>query len=312
MQEKMDDARQHEIDTEERARLSERQHEIMQFRKMLAEHEREFETYRVRLREEQLAREKALQHELEEREALFAEREKKLIERQREFEHQLMRRQAEVEMLRGHLAEELSAREAKLQQSLLQLKHEKERYKDESRERIEQTSKDYVSEALNILDRKDKQFHNISKMWSCIGASALFAGLGFFAYVTIFSVLAIPQVITWEYIVFSVSKGLIAVVLLAALARYAFLFSSSYMREALKNADRRHAINFGKFYLESYGAAADWSQVKEVFEHWNITSTNAFSRPEEIQVDVTAIEKVASLLEKVGKSFPKAKSSDGI
>jgi hypothetical protein len=49
------------------------------------------------------------------------------------------------------------------------------------------------------------------------------------------------------------------------------------MREALKNADRRHAINFGKFYLESYGAAAEWSQVKEAFEHWNITGENAFS-----------------------------------
>src|SRR6185312_8644553 len=97
------------------------QREIMRYRKLIAEQEREFVAYRVKLREEQLAREKALQHELEEREALFAEREKKLIERQREFEHQLMKRQAEVESLRKHLAEELGAREAKLQQALLQL-----------------------------------------------------------------------------------------------------------------------------------------------------------------------------------------------
>ena len=306
----MDELRPNEIAAEERKHLLAQQREIMRYRKLIAEQEREFEAYRVKLREEQLAREKALQHELEEREALFAEREKKLIERQREFEHQLMKRQAEVESLRKHLAEELGAREAKLQQALLQLQQEKERYNEESRERIERTSKDYVSEALNILDSKEKQFHRISKIWSFIGASALIAGLGFFTYVTISSVLTTPQIITWEYIVFSVSKGLIAVALLVGLARYAFLFSSSYMREALKNGDRRHAINFGKFYLESYGTAADWSQVKEAFEHWNITSANAFSRPEEMKIDVTAIEKTVSLLEKVAKSLPRAKNID--
>lgn len=79
------------------------------------------------------------------------------------------------------------------------------------------------------------------------------------------------------------------------------------MREALKNADRRHAINFGKFYLESYGAAADWSQVKEAFEHWNITGSDAFSRKEEAQIDVSAIEKAATLLERLGRSLPKVK-----
>lgn len=76
------------------------------------------------------------------------------------------------------------------------------------------------------------------------------------------------------------------------------------MREALKNADRRHAINFGKFYLESYGAAADWTQIKEAFEHWNITGDNAFSKSEESKLDVTTLEKVATAIEKIVKSMP--------
>lgn len=222
-----------------------------------------------------------------------------------------MRRQAEVESLRAHLNVEVAHREAKLQHALLELQQEKERYNEESRKRIERTSKDYVSEALESLDRKEKQFHRISKIWSVIGAGALIAGLGFFAYLTLSSLLTLPTAVTWEFIAFSIVKGLIAVALLAALARYAFLFSNSYMREALKNADRRHAINFGKFYLESYGAAADWSQVKEAFEHWNITGSNAFSRPEEMQFEVASIEKAASLLERVSKSLPKPKGGDG-
>jgi hypothetical protein len=71
------------------------------------------------------------------------------------------------------------------------------------------------------------------------------------------------------------------------------------MREALKNADRRHAINFGKFYLESYGAAADWTQIKEAFEHWNIAGENAFSKPENGKLDITTLEKAASAFEKI-------------
>jgi hypothetical protein len=118
---------------------------------------------------------------------------------------------------------------------------------------------------------------------------------------------SMPSPVTWEFITFSIFKGLIAVGLFAALAKYSFLFSNSYMREALKNADRRHAINFGNFYLESYGAAAEWSQIKEAFEHWNIIGTNAFSKTDESAVDVTTLENFPALMEKIKKSLPTVK-----
>ena len=137
---------------------------------------------------------------------------------------------------------------------------------------------------------------------------SLAGGLGFFGYVTISNFASIPNPVSWEFITFSVFKGLIVVALFVALAKYAFLFSNSYMRESLKNADRRHAINFGNFYLESYGGAAEWAQIKEAFEHWNIIGTNAFSKIDESQLDVTALEKVANTIEKIRKSLPAPKS----
>jgi hypothetical protein len=89
------------------------------------------------------------------------------------------------------------------------------------------------------------------------------------------------------------------------------LFSNSYVKEALKNADRRHAINYGKFYLESYGAAADWSQIKEAFEHWNIDGSNATSKPDKNQkesiglnktkLESDALEKAVAAIEQLGK-----------
>lgn len=312
MQERMAEQEQFDkLAAEERKRLTEREREFLRFKNMLTERERELESAHAKLREEQLLREKELQQEFAAREALFAEREKKLLERQREFERQLMHRQAESESLRHHLAEEVATREAKLQQALIELQQEKERYNEESRKRIEQTSKGYVSEALDVLDRKERQYHRLSKVWAGVGAVSLIAGIVFFGFVTYASVITMPPSISWEFITFSIFKGLIAIALVAGLARYSFLFSNSYMREALKNADRTHAINFGKFYLQSYGAAADWSQVKEAFANWNTTGSNAFSPNAEATLDITAVEHAASLLERVAKSLPKLKASDG-
>jgi hypothetical protein len=309
MQERMEESRMQELenDEHERARLLVRERELQRYREVIERQERELDAYRARLKEEQLAREKELQKELDAREKFFVERERKLIERQRDFESHLMHRQAETEALRDHLQKEITNREAKLQQALIELQQEKERYNEESRKKIERTSKDYVADALDTLDKKERQFHLISKIWSGIGAGALVAGISFFIYVSLSSALSLPSQITWEFFAFTVFKGLVAVALLAGLAKYSFLFSSSYMQEALKNADRRHAINFGKFYLESYGAAAEWSQVKEAFEHWNITGANAFSRSDDSPPDISTLERAVALIERASKSLPKIK-----
>lgn len=309
MQEKMEESRLKERFTSKAFQQFEaRERELLEYRELIQQQEKQLDEYRTRLKQEQMAREQELQQELELREKLFSDRERKLFTRQKEIEHHLMKRQEEAEALRTKLEHEVITREAQLQDALQQLSIEKERYSEESRKKIERTSKDYVSDTLSALDKKEDQFHLISKIWSGIGAVSLAGGLGFFGYVTIASFSSIPNSVTWEFITFSVFKGVIAVALFGALAKYAFLFSNSYMRESLKNADRRHAINFGKFYLESYGAAAEWSQIKEAFENWNIIGTNAFSKTDESQLDVTAIEKVANTIEKIRKSLPSPKS----
>ncbi|WP_169633211.1 hypothetical protein [Acidovorax sp. SRB_24] len=305
----MEEDRIRSMKDDEYARLTNRKKELTEYREMLEIQQYEFDTYRKRAKEEQLAREAEFQKERQEREKMFAQREKQLTFRHRDIEERLMQRQAEIESLRERLQTEIAEREQKLQQALLDLTLEKERYNEESRKKIERTSKDYVADALETLDAKENQFHTISKLWSGVGAASLATAIAFFAYLTLSSTATIPSPITWEFLTFAVFKGLVAIALLAGLAKYAFLLGNSYMQEALKNADRRHAINFGKFYLESYGAAAEWSQVKEAFEHWNITGTNAFKRAEESMPDISALEKAIALVERAGKALPK---NDGI
>ncbi len=305
MQDRMEESRRREnYSPDDIQRIAIRESDLLAYRKQIEEHERQLEEYRARLKHEQLDREKAFQKELEARERLFAEREKKLFERQKEFEQTLLLRETEAEALRERLEQELLRRESKLLETERALQREKERYNEESRKKIERTSKDYVSEALELLGKKEQEFHSRSKTWATIGAVSLVGGLVFFGYVTVASLSVIPNPVTWEFITFVLFKGLIAVALFAALAKYSLLFSKSYMQEALKNADRRHAINFGKFYLESYGAAADWAQVKEAFEHWNIMGANAFSTSEDSKFDITTFEKVATAMEKIAKSTP--------
>ncbi|WP_156183920.1 hypothetical protein [Chromobacterium sp. LK1] len=299
------------MEKNEYAWFKNRQREIGEYRDMLENQQHEFNAYRKRAQEEQLAREAAFQKEQQEREKMFAQREKQLASRHRDIETALMHREIEIESLRERLQTDIVEREQKVQEALVELALEKERYNEESRKKIEITSKDYVADALEILDRKEAQFHTISKIWSGIGAISLVGAIIFFAYVTLSALVTIPSQMTWEFLVFAIFKGLVAIALLAGLAKYAFLLGNSYMQEALKNADRRHAINFGKFYLESYGAAAEWSQVKEAFEHWNITGTNAFKRAEESMPDIGTLEKAIAMVERAGKALPKGKGAEG-
>ncbi len=299
MQDRIEESkRRKQYSPEEIERIERREMELMSLREHIQEQEKQLDEYRSKLKHDQLNREKEFQNELEQREMFFYEREKSLTERQKEFEQDYQNRQVEMEELRHRLKNKVADRESEIFSMKEELEREKQRYDEENRKKIERTSTDYVSEAIELLGKKESEFHSRSKTWGAIGAGSLIGGAIFFGYVTVTSFVSIPDPVTWEFITFSVFKGLIAVILFAALAKYSLIFSNSYMREALKNADRRHAINFGKFYLETYGASADWEQIKEAFEHWNIAGENAFSKATDTSLDVTAIDKLASALEK--------------
>lgn len=311
MQDRIEESRLRGTTQEERARLAEREKELQDYRLFIDMQQREFDEHRKRTQEELLKREASYQVELEKREKMFAQRERKLMERQREVEEHLARRQAEAENLRERLEREIVQREAQLNVAMAELLQEKERYNEESRKKIEKTSKDYVADAIQTLSNKEREFHRISKVWSAVGALGLAVAISFLAYLSLSATFTLPMAITWEFIVFSSLKGFVVAALLAGMAKYSFLFSRSYMQEALKNADRRHAINFGKFYLESYGAAADWAQVKEAFEHWNITGANAFAMEAVRSPDLSSLEKAVALFERASKSLPKSSDLSG-
>jgi len=100
----------------------------------------------------------------------------------------------------------------------------------------------------------------------------------------------------WYHYLAVAIKSAVIVGLLIATSRYAVMVGKASMEEAIKNSDRRHAISFGRFYLEAFGEEATWDRVKEVFQHWNIDKGEHLSQVTPEQFDPQFFEKFTELV----------------
>lgn len=193
---------------------------------------------------------------------------------------------------------------ALLDESIKKMEAESAQSKKELNEKIVRSSNTYISEALKELRTKERTYQILSFICSCLGGLALGIALIYFIKLAYKSAEVLPDNITWEIITFLTLKGFISISLLAGFARYAYILSSTYLKEALKIADRRHAINFGKFYLASYGSTHEWEQVKEVFENWNTSSTSTSTGAKADDIDLASIDKLTTIIERISKIIP--------
>lgn len=287
--------------------LNERQHllqqQIANQQELLHKQEQELNLNRKRLKEEQFRHDKDLMIDNRERERFYDEREKELMSRRNDMELRLKEQKDELLQKKKEILE----KESLLEFSYIELAQERERYTEENRKQIERKSQDYVNTALTGLEAKENSFHWLSKMWSGLGALSIFLGVIFMVVSTFYGADSFHnlQGFSWAYFLYTTFRGLIIVAMFIAFARYAFIFSNSYMHESLKNSERRHAINFGKFYLEAYGANASWEQVKEAFQHWNISSDSAFTKKNASDFDPKIMENVVEL----SKAFSRQSTS---
>ena len=76
--------------------------------------------------------------------------------------------------------------------------------------------------------------------------------------------------LSWQEVVRTVASSLIVIALLSGMARFAFIMGKSFMVEAIRNNNRRHAITFGQFYLKAFRDNITWPEIRDVFRSWNI------------------------------------------
>jgi 5-methylcytosine-specific restriction endonuclease McrA len=224
-------------------------------------------------------------------------------DRIKEEQAELELRELEASLLKQTLQKQFDEQELQHKIKLDELEKEKERYREESRNQIQARSNSYVNEAISALDTSAESYHFKGTLWSIAGLLSLSGGVGTGIYFGLAGLTALEDSdkISWPVVSFLAFKGIIVIGLFIALAKYCFTYSQSFTHEAIKNSERKHAINFGKFYLESYGAEAQWGQVKEAFEHWNINSSSAFSGADSDKFDPKIFDKAISIAEAVQK-----------
>ncbi|MDZ7909004.1 MAG: toll/interleukin-1 receptor domain-containing protein [Gemmobacter sp.] len=158
---------------------------------------------------------------------------------------------------------------------------------------------EFVDEAIKAQQDYEKMHKKAAQLWYFLGFMSLVVGLATTAYLAYSLINASSAVVDYPRSISLSLLNVIAIAILAALARYAYSLGKSYMSESLKSSDRIHAIQFGKFFLRGFGSKASTAEVKEVFQHWNIDRTSTFASLDSAQVDPQIVSMVVQIVSSV-------------
>lgn len=150
--------------------------------------------------------------------------------------------------------------------------------------RVEAKAADFIRESLESLKANEARDRRIAHFWYLASVAALTVGLAF-ASQRFLHAGSVTARDSWTEIIQLALVSLLFVGFLGALAKLAYNLGKGFMVEALRSSDRIHAISFGEFYLKAFGDDADWTEVKEVFQHWNIDKGSGFLAQDSHDVD---------------------------
>ncbi|SFU01574.1 TIR domain-containing protein [Geodermatophilus amargosae] len=181
-----------------------------------------------------------------------------------------------------------------------------EEKEEETRKFIEDNAAEYVGEAIAAQERSERRYRVLGMTWYILGLLALIGALGF-----VVTVLGRTPAATsgWVEFAYTTLRAVVVIALLGACAKYTFSLGRSFTVEALKCADRLHAIAFGRFYLRVYGQRATWPELKEAFANWNIDRPSAFVDTSASDFDPKLVEMLDSALRALGGNQGKDKAA---
>lgn len=164
-------------------------------------------------------------------------------------------------------------------------------------ESIEKDGYNYLDETISDLKVREKENRRIS--FGCYGIAfiILMAMFGFVLWR--FGMTANVEIETdlKRTIVLCVE-----IVVLSALAvsscRFLFLLGKSFMVEAIRCADRAHAIGLGRLYLKLFKGKFKWEELRDVLQSWNIDKGSAFINLDAKDIEGVNLDKVASVIRK--------------
>ncbi|MBC3878627.1 toll/interleukin-1 receptor domain-containing protein [Undibacterium sp. FT79W] len=175
--------------------------------------------------------------------------------------------------VRGDSADDVALKIAEGLERISGIELAKEEKRKEVSKHVESSAADFIQKSLEELRGRERTYQRWAYIWYGLAYVTLLATVAFGVWRVLVKG---PSTTDWPALVELMVTGVVVVGLLIALAKYAFSLGKSFMVEALRNADRRHAISFGEFYLRAHGSAVDWTEVKDAFQHWNIDKGSQF------------------------------------
>ena len=164
---------------------------------------------------------------------------------------------------------------------------------------IETDGYEYLDQTIDDLNKREKRNRRIS--FFCYGLSFIFI-LALLAFV--FERFCF---FTNTENAFEMQKSIIIcveIVVLSALdisiCRLLFLLGKSFMVEAIRCADRAHAIGLGRLYLKLFKGKFKWEELRDVLQSWNIDNGSAFITLDAKDIEGVSLDKVASVIKKSG------------
>lgn len=258
--------------------------------------EKEYENEALNRLRELEERERYIERKQQAREEQYSAQLDRLRQQVADSEKEIHQRQNKYKSIEvGLLKKEQNIRESI---RLLQEEHQKQ-----VQEKIELKVPEFVESAVSTLKEKEKSFSDKAQTWNFHGsisvALAIASAIGALIYGGFEFNSAAKENIDWFFFSFLLLKGLIIVSLFAAFAKHAYNVGNAYMHESLKRSDRMHAINFGKLYLEVYGNDVSQSDMKSIFENWNMNSDSAFTKIQSTNFEPKVVEQVTQMINAV-------------
>jgi len=171
----------------------------------------------------------------------------------------------------------------------------KEEVRREVQQRVERNAAVFIAKSLDELRKRERDHRRSAYLAYSISYVFLIGGIGFALYRAILY----PALGNWPAFAQLLALSIIIVGFLVAAAKLSFLLGQGFMVESLRSADRIHAISFGEFYLNAFGEQADWSQIKEAFQNWNIDRGSSFPSQNAKDIDPQILELAIELAKSV-------------
>lgn len=142
-----------------------------------------------------------------------------------------------------------------------------EQEKRKSEEKVKTGLSKYIEDVFVNLKESEKRNKKFAFWLYLVSILSLIATI---IIATVFATNKNWQTANIEYMVSYSVACLFVVVILISLSKLLFTLAKSFMVEAIRCSDRIHAISFGKFFLDAYGAEASQEEVLKAFSSWNI------------------------------------------